>query len=206
MDDRRPVGSRFQDTCRTTRECSGLPEGPGIPSGITHDLVLQFDLPARRMEREARLLAMRGGDVNATLVDACREGGVKDARFLLAHGANANHRDNDKWSVSSIAARNGHLAVVKALLEAGARELDEAFSHAAMGGHVSVMTLLLTHGADVHYKNDDALYWASYHGHLETATFLLKRGATAERRSLSAATRHGHDAIASLLRAHGATL
>ena len=52
MDDRRPLGSRFQDTCRQTREGGGLPEGSTIPPGITHDLILQFDLPAAR--RSAR--------------------------------------------------------------------------------------------------------------------------------------------------------
>jgi hypothetical protein len=72
MDDHRPTGSGFRGTCRTTREGGGLPEGPGIPAGITHDLVLLIDLPARRMEREERLLAMHGGDVNATLGDRMR--------------------------------------------------------------------------------------------------------------------------------------
>ena len=91
MGDRRALGSRFQDTCRQTREGGGLPEGGIIPSGITHDLVLQFDLPARKAEREERLLAMHGGDVNKTLWDICIEGGGKDARFLLAHGADADH-------------------------------------------------------------------------------------------------------------------
>ena len=88
--DRRPLGSRFQDTNKQTREGGGLPEGSIIPPGITHDLVLQFDLPARKAEREERLLAMHGGDVNKTLWDICIEGGGKDARFLLAHGADAN--------------------------------------------------------------------------------------------------------------------
>ena len=59
MGDRRPLGSRFQDTCRQTRSGGGLPETEegeegGIPPGITHDLVLQIDLPARKAEREER--------------------------------------------------------------------------------------------------------------------------------------------------------
>ena len=37
--DHRPLGSRFQDTCRTTREGGGLPEGASIPAGITHSAV-----------------------------------------------------------------------------------------------------------------------------------------------------------------------
>ena len=85
--DRAPLGGGFRGACRTTREGGGLPEGGCIPAGITHDLVLQFDLPARRMEREERLLAMHDGNVNETLFDIAEEGGGQDARFLLAHGA-----------------------------------------------------------------------------------------------------------------------
>jgi hypothetical protein len=90
--DRRPlIGSGFRGTCSQTRKSGGLSEGGCIPPGITHDLVLQFDLPARRMEREERLLAMYGGDVNETLRNICWEGGGQDARFLLVHGADTNY-------------------------------------------------------------------------------------------------------------------
>ena len=179
MGDRRALGSRFQDTCRQTREGGGLPEGEegeegGIPAGITHDLVLQFDLPARRMEREERLLAMHGGDVNATLRDICAEGGGKDARFLLAHGADANHAVEGEWPVLDRAARSGHVAVVEALLDAGAGDIDEALWAAAMGGQTAVVALLLDRGADIHYERDCTLYTAAHFGHLETATLLLR--------------------------------
>jgi ankyrin repeat protein len=93
-------------------------------------VVLQFDLPARRMEREERLLAMNNGDVNETLFDIAQEGGGKDARFLLAHGADANLEYGlevgQEWPVLSWAARHGQLAVVEALLDAGAGELGKA--------------------------------------------------------------------------------
>ena len=134
MDDRRPLSPGFRGICRTTREEGDLPEGSIIPPGITHDLVLQFDLSARRMEREERLLAMHGGNVNATLWDISVEGGGRDARFLLAHGADANHC-RDGWRVLWRAARNGHLAVVEALLDPGAGELAGALGEATSRGH-----------------------------------------------------------------------
>ena len=209
MDDRRPLGSRFQDTCRQTRSGGGLPESEegeeeGIPAGITHDLVLQFDLPARKAEREERLLAMNGGDVNATLWNICTEGGGKDARFLLAHGADANHRDEEGGPVLWWAAHSGHLTVVEALLDAGAGERSEGLWRAASGGHTAIVALLLDRGANVHHTNDDALCAAVYFGHLQTATLLLQRGATAQNRILAMAMNKGHHAIADLLRAHGA--
>ena len=201
--DRRPLGSRFQDTCRQTRDGGGLPEGSIIPAGITHDLVLQIDLPARKAEREERLLALNGGDVNSTLWDICFEGGGKDARFLLAHGADANHGGG--WPVMLLrAASHGHLSVVEALLDAGADRRGKAVYYAADRGHTAVVALLLDRGADVHYATDWALFCAAKSGHLETATLLLQRGATAQSRCLAAAVRNGHHAVADLLRAHGA--
>ena len=126
----------FRGTCRQTRDGGGLPEGPGIPAGITHDLVLLIDLPARRLEREERLLAMHGGDVNATLDEVCCEGGGKDARFLLAHGADAYYRAVYVWPMLLRAAYNGHLAVVVALLNAGSVELEGPLVDAAAKGYL----------------------------------------------------------------------
>jgi hypothetical protein len=125
--DRRPLSPGFRGTCRTTREGDGLPEGPGIPAGITHDLVLLIDLPARRMEREERLLSMHDGDLNKTLDRICWEGGGHDARFLLAHGADANYIN----SMLRCATYNGHVVVVEALLDAGACDLNDALVGAA---------------------------------------------------------------------------
>ena len=219
MDDRRALGSRFQDCCRQTRSGGGLPvteegEEGSIPSGITHDLVLQIDLPARKMEREERLLAMHGGDLNATLWDICNEGGGKDARFLLAHGADANHVAQGGWPVLWRASRNGNLTLVEVLLDAGAGGVGDALYRAesrghslwlaAREGHTAVVALLLDRGADAHYGNDYALDWAAENGHLETATLLLQRGATAQNHILARAVRRGHHAVADLLRAHGA--
>ena len=206
--DYRPLGSRFQDCCRQTRDGGGLPESEegGILAGITHDLVLLIDLPARRMEREERLLAMHDGDVNKTLHDICIYGGGKDARLLLAHGAEANHRGGAVVPGGELgwAAFFGHLAVVEALLDAGAGELEWALFWAANEGYTAIVTLLLDRGADVHYGIDAALYQASFHGRLDVAALLLQRGATAENHILARAVELGHHAVADLLRAHGA--
>ena len=202
--DGRPLaGSRFQGTCRTTRDGGGLPEGSIIPSGITHDLVLQFDLPARRMEREERLLAFNGGDVNETLWDICDAGGGKDARFLLAHGADANYVEEGEGPAIWWAASHGHLSVVEALLDGGVRNPNDGLVAASRIGHTGIVALLLDRGADVHYEDDLALYWAAAKDRLEIATLLLQRGASTTGRHNILASAHGDD-VANLLRAHGA--
>ena len=212
--DRRPLSPGFRGTNKQTRDGGGLPEGEegvegGLPSGITHDLVLKFDLPARRMEREERLLAMHGGDVNATLRDICVEGGGKDARFLLAHGADANYR-GAYWAVLELAASNGHLTVVEALLDAGAGELNRALWEAAARGHTAIAALLLDRGADIHHDRVWALWITSRYGRLETATLLLDRGADPNAHppghatALKTARDRGHHEVAALLLARGA--
>ena len=69
-------------------------------------------------------------------------------------------------------------------------------------GHTDVVALLLDRGADLHYADDHVLYWAAVNGHLETVLLLLRRGATALTYILHASERHGHHAVADLLRAH----
>lgn len=152
------------------------------------------------MEHERALLAMHGGDVNATLCDISRDGGGEDARFLLRNGADANHRGERRLTVLGRAARNGHADVVEALLDAGADGLGDALVCAAIGGHTSVLSLLLDRDANVHFSHDAPLFWAAQQGYEEAVTLLLERGATATERALEVALRHEHEAVAALLR------
>ena len=203
--DRRPLSPGFRGTNKVTHAGGRLPAGRIIPAGITPELVLKFDLPARRVEREARLLAMHGGDVDATLNDICVEGGGKDARFLLAHGADVNKRGKAGWMLLPRAVEGGHLAVVEAVLDAGAGTggaWSGALGVAAARGHTAIAALLLDRGADVHFGGDNALYQAARHGHLEVAALLLKRGAFAEPHIQVEAEKHRP--VAALLLAHRA--
>ena len=97
-------------------------------------------------------------------------------RFLLAAGADANCHLEGLYTLHA-AASGGRIAVMTALLDAGARSVDEALGFAACAGHVSAAALLLSRGADIHHKNDAALRFAAFYGRLEMVAFLLDNGA-----------------------------
>ena len=178
--ERRPLGSCLQDTCRQTRYGGGLPEDEegAIPAGITHDLVLQFDLPARKMEREERLLGMSRGNLGQTLCNVVEAGGVKDTRFLLSRGADVNYVD-EVWCSLEFAAEQGSVELVTLLLDAGATALEHALIRAAEYGHRPVVELLLERqaeqGAEPVFSR--AFYLAAHFGHAETVRVLLENGA-----------------------------
>jgi ankyrin repeat protein len=88
-----------------------------------------------------------------------------------------------------IAAKEGHLAVVKLLLEKGAAIEAKAedgctpISTAAFNGHADVVKLLLERGAAVEGKHKDRvtpLAMAAQQGHLEVVRLLLDKGAVVD--------------------------
>jgi ankyrin repeat protein len=88
-----------------------------------------------------------------------------------------------------LAAMNGHLEIVKLLLEHGAdvnAKTKEGYGYtalhsAASNGHLEIVKLLLEHGADVNAKTKyggyTALHSATMNGHLEIVKLLLEHGA-----------------------------
>ena len=161
----------------------------------------------RREEHEATLLNMHGGVLGATLCDAADGGGLRDVTFLLGRGADINYgREYDSTPLRQ-AASNGHLAVARVLLDAGATQLDYCLHVSACEGHTPVAALLLDRGADVHYSVDAPLLSAASFGRLETVRLLLDRGADVHaenEQALREARRTGHEAVIALLLERGA--
>ena len=117
------------------------------------------------------LLEQHGVDVNSVGVDghtlltnAAKCGSAKCVPVLLSHGANVNKlacQEDLKFSPLYVAAMNGHIAVCRQLLDAGAsvdfRGRNEAtpLHVAARYGRAGIAALLVQRGADARALDSD---------------------------------------------------
>ncbi len=130
--------------------------------------------------------------LNSTVLTGCmsihtaaRMGNLAEVRRQLAWGVNVNKRHFFTRDTLLIeAAANGHLDVVKLLIENGAdvNLKGEAWYgplHAAAAkGHIEVVKILLENGADVNiFHQNKPLHDAAMNGHIEVAEILLAHGA-----------------------------
>ena len=103
---------------------------------------------------------------------------------MLDAGASVDIRNNNGGTVLMLAARYGHLDVVRYLLEAGASVgLQIALGLAAGGGHLDVVKELLDAGASVDMQDNfgnTALMRATWDGHLDVVRYLLEAGASVD--------------------------
>lgn len=122
------------------------------------------------------------------LLEAARVGCEAFVRVLFEEGADVAAKNEFGWTALSLAATNGHDAVVRLLLkEANVQSLltkDEnrstALHWAAKEGHDTIVQLLLEYGANIAAKNElgwTALSIAASNGHDAAVRLLLKHGA-----------------------------
>jgi hypothetical protein len=149
--------------------------------------------------------------------------GLREAIMaLLKSGHDLDVKDTYNQTPLSWAARNGHEAVVKLLLEKGA-ELESKenrygqtpLSWAARNGRETVVKLLLEKSAKLESKSKNSrtpLSWAAGNGHEAIVKLLLEKGVKLESKSyygqtpLSWAAWNGCEAVVKLLLEKGAEL
>ncbi|XP_035225607.1 ankyrin repeat domain-containing protein 17-like, partial [Stegodyphus dumicola] len=174
-----------------------------------------------------KLLIQHGADVNA---QTSQEKKLKGAK-VKNQDINMKSQQEIHSTLPSIvcpegntplmfACAAGHEAIVRVLLDAGARVEDHnenghtPLMEAASAGHVEVAKLLVDRGASINTHSNEfkesALTLACYKGHLEMVRFLLEAGADREHKTdemhtaLMEASMDGHVEVARLLLDSGA--
>jgi len=159
----------------------------------------------------AHLLLIYGANAqannNAALKRAVDTGNVYLATLLLDYDADI-HVDDDRLLLTAVL--HNFIAMTELLLTRGStdhpppswqQKKNESLWHAAYEGHLTIMQVLLDHGADVHAENDRALYETARQDEVQAARLLLSYGATdRDGRILRKAIRKGSHGVANLLR------
>jgi len=176
-------------------------------------------------EEMVALLLSQGADINAqteetqetALTLACCGGFLEVADFLIKAGADLELGASTPLMEAS---QEGHLELVRYLLEAGAGVNattgtgDTALTYACENGHTDVADLLLQYSAQLEHESEGGrtpLMKAARAGHLCTVQFLITRGADVNRQTtnndhtpLSLACAGGHLAVVEVLLQQGA--
>eukprot|EP00729_Bicosta_minor_P007076 gene7076-biopygen14962 len=185
-----------------------------------------FDAVKLLLEHNANPNQGKADTGSAPVLIAAQEGHINVVKLLLEHKADPNQGMTDTGSTPAfIAAQNGHVDVVKLLLEHNA-EPNQATTDdgstpvfiATQEGHFDAVKLLLEHKADPNQATTDdgstPVFIATQEGHFDAVKLLLEHKADPNHpvfmadadhwTALSMAVDEGHDAVADLLRQHGA--
>ena len=154
---------------------------------------------------------------------AAKTGNLERVKLLLLEQGfdkeKADNRGNN--TPLNLAACNGHIEVVRFLVEQGAhKETTDCYgmtplNNAVRNGHLDVARYLLEQGANMEKTDNNGrtlLHSAAMYGYLDMARYLLEQGADRDRATdggftpLHLAALNGHLELAKLLMVYGADL
>ena len=123
------------------------------------------------------------GPLGSPLLCICASGDERVLRKLLNLGVTAQ-MSKTSGETLQVAAQNGHMNIIKALLEEGfdinapTKPFGNCLQAACFRGHKGAVKLLLDNHADMYQKGHygDALHAATAAGHVDVASYLLERG------------------------------
>ncbi len=137
-------------------------------------------------------------------LSSARLGDTRQLVNLLNRGIDPNTIDEQGNTLLLIAAREGHLRTVQAILQyrpsVSHRNLagDSALMLATLGGHREVVDVLLEAGAELNHDGWAPLVYAAFQGHLDLVEKFIQRGADVhalapnQSNALMFAARNGH--------------
>jgi ankyrin repeat protein len=203
-----------------------------LQQGATvNDNVMSFLITAESMETHKVLIEAKAIPIDhyipwfgTVLSVAATDGLYEWTKFCLEAGADPNKdKVDDELSVLASAAGNGHLDVIRLLLDKGAvLDGSGAIVEAAKAGEKDAVALLLDMGADINEigikdatnksvttKAGSALHKAVTAGHMAIVQLLLEKGADINltdvqgRTPLALAKQEGRADMIELLESHG---
>ncbi|XP_055679921.1 ankyrin repeat and KH domain-containing protein mask isoform X9 [Lutzomyia longipalpis] len=163
--------------------------------------------------------------LSRSLIAACTDNDVNAVRRLLGEGnSTINEGTDDGESLLSLACSAGYYELAQVLLAMSAQVEDRGqkndctpLMEAASAGHVDIIKLLISHGADVNAQSSTVtpigntpLMYACAGGHVAAVQELLANGANVEDHNenghtpLMEAASAGHVEVAKILLDHGA--
>jgi uncharacterized protein len=162
------------------------------------------------------IASLSWADSYSDFIKAAQFNDASTITSLIRRGMDPNTRHPDGQPVLHLAARDGHLDVVKALVNAGGnvnirnRLKETAIMLAAIRGKKEIVEFLLTKNAEINHEGWTPLIYAATEGHVDVAKLLIDATVYIDQHSeggwtaLMMAARHGHMPMAKYLVEEGA--